>query len=60
LEFLFQQGDLVVCSTLMDERDDGLAGHIAAENENIRAVKFPRVEKLTPANVRTVNIRGKE
>jgi hypothetical protein len=44
----------------MNERDYRLARHIAAEDKLVRAVKFPRIQKLTPADIRPVNIRRKK
>jgi hypothetical protein len=44
----------------MNKRDNRLAGHIAAEDQHIGFVKFPRVQKLAPANIRTVNVGSKK
>src|SRR5690349_24989993 len=51
---------MIVFSALVDERHDGLAGHVAAEDQQVRAVKFACVEKLAPANVRAMYICCKE
>jgi len=60
LKLLLEEGDFVVLPALMDEWHHRLAGHVAAEDEDIHAVKFPRIQELAPANIRTVNIRGEE
>ena len=44
----------------MNERDDCLTRHIAAEDQLIRAVELPRIQKLAPTNIRPVNVCRKE
>jgi hypothetical protein len=44
----------------MNERHDRLTGHISPKDQHIHFVKFPRVQKLVPANIRTMNICRKK
>src|ERR1700722_4157059 len=43
-----------------DDRHHGLAGDVAAEHDEVGLVKGSRVEKLSPADLGTVDIGGKE
>jgi hypothetical protein len=45
---------------LMNERHHRFSGHVAAENQNIHFVEFPRIQELVPANIRTMNVCRKK
>jgi hypothetical protein len=44
----------------MDKRHNRFTSHIAAEDQHIYPVEFPRIQELAPANIRTVNIGSKK
>ena len=44
----------------LHDRDDGLAGHVAAEDEDVGLVVRGRVDELAPADLRTMDVRGEE
>jgi hypothetical protein len=45
---------------VVDDRDEGLAGHVAAEHDHVGLVVLPAVQKLAPAGLGAVNIGGEE
>ncbi len=58
--FLFQKDDFVGVTPLGDDRNDGLTRHVATEDENLRLIELGCMNKLFPADFRSVNIGGKE
>ena len=59
-EVLLQQDRLPGLAALVDDRDDGLARHVAAQDQHLGLVKLPGTDELFPADVRAVNVRRKE
>ena len=45
---------------LLGDRDHGLAGKIAAEDEDVGTVEFRAVDELLEADIRAVKVGGEE
>jgi len=50
----------VLAAAVVDDRDDRLAGHVAAQDENVGLVVLAGVDELAPAGLRAVHVRGEE
>ena len=57
---VFEQGRVPVLAAVVDDGDERLAGHVAAEDERVRLVVGAGVEELPPAGLRSVDVRGEE
>ena len=50
----------VLAAAVVDDGDDRLAGHVAAEDEDVGLVVLAGVDELAPAGLRAVDVRGEE
>src|SRR5450756_1821165 len=50
----------VLATAVVDDRDDRLARHVAAKDEDVGVVVLAGVDELTPAGLRAVHVRGEE
>ncbi len=50
----------VLAAAVVDDRHDRLAGHVAAEDEDVCLVVLAGVDELPPAGLRAVHVRGEE
>ncbi len=53
-----EQRRVPVAVAVVDDRDEGLAGHVAAEHEHVGLVVLCGVEELAPAGLGAVHVRG--
>jgi len=56
--FLLQQGDFEVVVALGNNGDDGLAGHVAAQDQGIHIIELAGGEELLPTDLGAVHVRG--
>jgi hypothetical protein len=54
----FEQRGVPVVAAVVDDRDERLACHVAAEDENVGLVVRRRVQELAPARLRAVDVGG--
>src|SRR5579859_3692315 len=47
-------------AVLLDERDDGLAGHVAAADQRVAVVELRGVQELPPAGLGAVQVGGEK
>jgi hypothetical protein len=59
-EFLLEENGLPLFAALVDDGDNCLAGHIAAQDNHLRAIELAGIDELFPANVGAVNVGGEE
>src|SRR3990172_8841949 len=57
---LLEQGPFVLAAGLGDDRDDGLAGHVAAQDEELHVIELGGADEFLPTDFRPVDVGGEE